>query len=455
MTPPKPPRKNSTMKSTSPSPSEDAQVTCGDPDASEPALTDHSQLEVIVKPVPRPRTKKQPKDQSNHGDSTPTAPSEDSVSAATNGDSPLLTEYPADHKRPRPARPPPPRASSLRLTSSQPTSQSQSTLTETTAQSPAEGSGTRPPSLRARPERPPPPSIYYDRLPSTAPPQSEGRTDEAPGSRWSNGSMRQTSVSPAPSEDDGSLSGASDSTDSERPAVPPRIRHSSLPCPTSEYESSPRQIRPPPPTFSPPPPPSTGTPSESIYSEIQYRPYLDVLPEDNLSLVERNQTQRWSTMGSVQHFPSGFYTLHPLSSDDTEDVNRMLRWLKRMSKSDSMAPSLYGLSIEEEVRSFNQRAMNVRKALRLFNLLMMKRNETLRDIIAEFNAICESLDKVHKMTKTMGIAGGTTGAVGGVTAVLGIALAGACNFWRLAHCYCCGCWDGGVCRRNHRAHLQS
>lgn len=69
--------------------------------------------------------------------------------------------------------------------------------------------------------------------------------------------------------------------------------------------------------------------------------------------------------------------------------------------------------------------MNVRKALRLYNLLMLKRNETLRDIIAEFNTICESLDKVHKMTKTMGIAGGTTGAVGGVTAVLGIALAPA------------------------------
>ncbi|XP_070704742.1 apolipoprotein L6-like [Pempheris klunzingeri] len=101
----------------------------------------------------------------------------------------------------------------------------------------------------------------------------------------------------------------------------------------------------------------------------------------------------------------------------------MLRWLKRVSKSDFMAPSVYGLSIEEEMRSFSQRATNVRKALRLYNLLMMKRNESLRDAIAEFSSISCSLDKMQKKTKTVNVAGGTTGAVGGVTAVLGIALA--------------------------------
>lgn len=65
----------------------------------------------------------------------------------------------------------------------------------------------------------------------------------------------------------------------------------------------------------------------------------------------------------------------------------------------------------------------MKKALRLYNLLMMKRNETLRDLIADFSSISNSLDKMQKKSKTMGIAGGTTGAVGGVTAVLGIALA--------------------------------
>lgn len=74
-------------------------------------------------------------------------------------------------------------------------------------------------------------------------------------------------------------------------------------------------------------------------------------------------------------------------------------------------------------RSFEQKAADLRKALRLFNLLMMKRSESLNDILAEFSSISSSLDKMQKKSKTMGIAGGTTGAVGSVAAVLGIALA--------------------------------
>lgn len=74
-------------------------------------------------------------------------------------------------------------------------------------------------------------------------------------------------------------------------------------------------------------------------------------------------------------------------------------------------------------RSFEQKAADLRKALHLYNLLMMKRNESLRDNLAEFSSISSSLDKMQKKKKTMGIAGGTTGAVGGVATVLGIALA--------------------------------
>uniref|UniRef100_A0A665T2P9 Uncharacterized protein n=1 Tax=Echeneis naucrates TaxID=173247 RepID=A0A665T2P9_ECHNA len=72
---------------------------------------------------------------------------------------------------------------------------------------------------------------------------------------------------------------------------------------------------------------------------------------------------------------------------------------------------------------FNQRATNVSKALFLYNVLMKKRSESLRKAITEFNSISDCLDKLQKTTKTMGIAGSTTGAVGGVTAVVGIALA--------------------------------
>ncbi|KAF0032480.1 hypothetical protein F2P81_014770 [Scophthalmus maximus] len=142
------------------------------------------------------------------------------------------------------------------------------------------------------------------------------------------------------------------------------------------------------------------------------------------SYTEESQQYTISTMQKTPDSPASSVEEMDLCGTYGEmDINGMLRWLTRVSKSDYMTPSLYGLSIEEEIRSFNQRAMNVSKALRLYNLVMMKRNESLRNVITEFNSISNSLDKMKKRTKTINIAGGTTGAVGGVTAVLGIALA--------------------------------
>ncbi|XP_022612790.1 uncharacterized protein LOC111230368 [Seriola dumerili] len=134
-------------------------------------------------------------------------------------------------------------------------------------------------------------------------------------------------------------------------------------------------------------------------------------------------TQGKTMPRSGLRFQSNCFSSCQQSREDTDDHYGMLRWLTRVSRPDYMTPSLYGLSIEEETRLFNQRAMDVSKALRLFNVLMMKRNESLRNVITEFSSISSSLDKLQKKTKTMGIAGGTTGAVGGVTAVMGVAFA--------------------------------
>ncbi|MEQ2291852.1 hypothetical protein AMECASPLE_017130 [Ameca splendens] len=109
-------------------------------------------------------------------------------------------------------------------------------------------------------------------------------------------------------------------------------------------------------------------------------------------------------------------------NDFYQDIPELLQWLKRVSKQSDIL-SLYGLSMEDEIRCFNQQAMHVRKARRLYHILMMKRKETMQNNLKEFQAICDKLDKVQKTNKAMGIAGGTTGAVGGVTAVVGIALA--------------------------------
>ncbi|XP_040012774.1 uncharacterized protein LOC120806095 isoform X2 [Xiphias gladius] len=359
MMPPKPTRVNYRMKFITTSSRDISQPDYEDLDALVPAGTDGSQSEVNVRPVPRPRSKFQPKGQSN---------TDNTVDKSSN-----LTNAPPAVSTERLQNPPPP----------------------------------------PRPERLPPLSIYYNR-----PLSSMSYTEDSRLSTIS--SMRQTPVSPAFSEEVVNLYGTYDemaTNSTERPAVPPRLcQSSSLPRSSSVCETLPPQTRPPPPPFNPPSPPSTGTPSESAYSEIEHRPYLDILPEEKMT--------KWRSMPrSGLHFQSGCFSSRQEATEVTDDIDRMLRWLTRVSKSDDMSLSVHGLSIEEEIRSFNQRAVNVNKALRLYNLLMMKRSESLRNVITELSSISNNLDKMQKKTKTMGIAGGTTGAVGGVTAVVGIALA--------------------------------
>lgn len=72
---------------------------------------------------------------------------------------------------------------------------------------------------------------------------------------------------------------------------------------------------------------------------------------------------------------------------------------------------------------FNQRAINLRRAIYLYKLLMAQSKDRLQQIISDFRSISGTMDKVKQKSKNMGIAGGATGAVGGVTAVVGIALA--------------------------------
>ncbi|XP_015234075.1 PREDICTED: uncharacterized protein LOC107087169 [Cyprinodon variegatus] len=142
-------------------------------------------------------------------------------------------------------------------------------------------------------------------------------------------------------------------------------------------------------------------------------PYIEVLPDHDF-----NRSQA-STRLYAEGNHSTYDNIYQLSPDD---IPELLFWLKKVSRqSDNLTQ--YGLSEDEEIRSFDRQANHVRKARRLYQLLMMKRKETLQNTLKEFQAICDKLDKVQKTNKAMGIAGGATGAVGGVTAVVGVALA--------------------------------
>ncbi|KAK9535426.1 hypothetical protein VZT92_007809 [Zoarces viviparus] len=404
------------MKSTINSSFEVVQSAYEDQDEPVPAVTDESQSEVKVKPVPRPRSRMQSKSQRNNTNDD-TVYYADTNSTTTSVVSSQLSEYPADDKTPLPFRSPPPRPPRSKcMISRKPTidggNHYMTAVSEPT--NPAVNTERIPSPPAPRPERPPPPSISYSSR-SSMKLKSESDSDESLQCSYIS-FVPQPPVSPALSNEEVNFCGTGSTTATERPAVPPRPGQSPLACSDSLDGTSSPQTRPPPPSFSPPPIPESEEPSDTVYSEAEHRPYLDVLPEDvdNMSLGK-------PTVG----YQSGHYSPHQQTTEDAEDINGLLRWLKKISKFDGMASSLYGLSIEEEISALSQRAMNVRKALRLYNLLMMKRKESLRDLIAEFSSISDSLDKMKKKGKNMDIAGGTTGAIGGVTAVLGIAFAPA------------------------------
>ncbi|AWP18650.1 putative pollen-specific leucine-rich repeat extensin-like protein 1 [Scophthalmus maximus] len=115
-TPPKPPRKSLMTKSVITSSYEVPQQDNEDPDAATPAVTDGSQCEVKVKPVPRPRSKILSKAQSNTSN---TIAFVDKTGNTSNTVSAEHDEH--SEERPRPVRPPPRPPIAKCLTSSKPT----------------------------------------------------------------------------------------------------------------------------------------------------------------------------------------------------------------------------------------------------------------------------------------------------------------------------------------------
>lgn len=74
-------------------------------------------------------------------------------------------------------------------------------------------------------------------------------------------------------------------------------------------------------------------------------------------------------------------------------------------------------------RSFTILADKVHRGLRVFNKVFTERAEVLWQDIIKLHAIADDINEFHQKAKVAGITGGTTTAVGGVTAIAGLALA--------------------------------
>lgn len=75
------------------------------------------------------------------------------------------------------------------------------------------------------------------------------------------------------------------------------------------------------------------------------------------------------------------------------------------------------------LRSFTILADKVQRGLRVFNKVFMERAEVLWQSVITLHAIADKISDFHQKAKIAGITGGTTTAVGGVTAIAGLALA--------------------------------
>ncbi|XP_059928290.1 uncharacterized protein LOC132472596 isoform X2 [Gadus macrocephalus] len=133
---------------------------------------------------------------------------------------------------------------------------------------------------------------------------------------------------------------------------------------------------------------SSGYGEEPVYEEVEEPVYLQLLADGNR---------------------------HYTYLDD------LLEDWKNVDVCDNMSLGLYGVGRGDQTRAVIQKAMAVTRALKHFKSLL----DSLQQRVSELTTFCDRLDKKQKKNKAMGIAGSTTGAVGGVAAVVGVALAPA------------------------------
>ncbi|KAM7377105.1 hypothetical protein PAMA_013741 [Pampus argenteus] len=110
--------------------------------------------------------------------------------------------------------------------------------------------------------------------------------------------------------------------------------------------------------------------------------------------------------------------------DEEGDTDSLMEWWYTVEKWDEV-PSDDEEKVlqEDESKSFTILADKVDRGLRVFNKVFTERAELLWHSIITLHAIADDISNFHHKAKIAGITGGTTTAVGGVTAIAGLALA--------------------------------
>ncbi|XP_078020539.1 uncharacterized protein LOC117272667 isoform X2 [Epinephelus lanceolatus] len=154
--------------------------------------------------------------------------------------------------------------------------------------------------------------------------------------------------------------------------------------------------------------------SKAIQEECEDPP--GAAPSDFLSEAARAE---WLAAQKDEHAIAGL-------EDEGEDgdTDSLMEWWNTVEQWDEVPSDDEDKVLkEDESKSFTILADKVSRGLRVFNKVFTERAEVLWQSVITLHAIADDINNFHHKAKIAGITGGTTTAVGGVTAIAGLVLA--------------------------------
>ncbi|XP_029931907.1 uncharacterized protein LOC115376466 isoform X3 [Myripristis murdjan] len=111
-------------------------------------------------------------------------------------------------------------------------------------------------------------------------------------------------------------------------------------------------------------------------------------------------------------------------SEEEGDTDSLMEWWNTVEQWDEVPSDDEDKALkEDESKSFTILAEKVHLGLRVFNKVFTERAEVLWQYIIMLHAFADDISEFHQKAKIANITGSTTTAVGGVTAIAGLALA--------------------------------
>ncbi|XP_077356287.1 uncharacterized protein LOC144003671 isoform X2 [Festucalex cinctus] len=104
------------------------------------------------------------------------------------------------------------------------------------------------------------------------------------------------------------------------------------------------------------------------------------------------------------------------------DTDSLMEWWNTVERWDEVPSDEVAKQLDES-QSFAILADKVNRGLRVFNKVFTERGEIFWQHVVKLHALADHLSTFHQKAKAAGITGSTTAAVGGVTAIAGLALA--------------------------------